>query len=59
MRFIYVYSDCNDVSLYYDLCSRGARVALKIIKNIERYRDAAMSEVEVLEHVNSLDSSRK
>ncbi|KAJ8276303.1 hypothetical protein COCON_G00080550 [Conger conger] len=33
----------------------GARVALKIIKNLERYREAAMSEVEVLEQVNSLD----
>ncbi|XP_064207969.1 dual specificity protein kinase CLK4-like [Anguilla rostrata] len=33
----------------------GARVALKIIKNLDRYREAAMSEVDVLEQVNSLD----
>ncbi|XP_067113287.1 dual specificity protein kinase CLK4-like isoform X3 [Osmerus mordax] len=32
------------------------RVALKIIKNIDRYREAAMSEVEVLEEMNSLDN---
>ncbi|KAJ8387873.1 hypothetical protein AAFF_G00149080 [Aldrovandia affinis] len=38
-----------------DLSKGGARVALKIIKNLERYREAAMSEVEVLEQVNSLD----
>ncbi|XP_071024456.1 dual specificity protein kinase CLK4b isoform X2 [Oncorhynchus clarkii lewisi] len=34
------------------------RVALKIIKNIDRYREAAMSEVEVLEQMNSLDDER-
>uniref|UniRef100_A0A671VDK7 dual-specificity kinase n=1 Tax=Sparus aurata TaxID=8175 RepID=A0A671VDK7_SPAAU len=33
-----------------DHTNDGARVALKIIKNIDRYREAAMSEVEVLEH---------
>ncbi|KAM4621802.1 dual specificity protein kinase CLK4-like isoform 1-T1 [Polymixia lowei] len=37
----------------------GAHVALKIIKNIDRYREAAMSEVEVLEQMNSLDCDRK
>ncbi|KAJ8254633.1 hypothetical protein GJAV_G00195270 [Gymnothorax javanicus] len=37
----------------------GARVAVKIIKNIDRYREAAMSEVEVLEQVNSLDCDRR
>lgn len=38
-------------------CSRDEfRVALKIIKNIDRYREAAMSEVEVLEEMNSLDN---
>ncbi|XP_017329152.1 dual specificity protein kinase CLK4 isoform X1 [Ictalurus punctatus] len=42
-----------------DHTNQGARVALKIIKNIERYRDAAMSEVEVLEHLNTLDKERK
>ncbi|XP_015205091.1 dual specificity protein kinase CLK4b isoform X1 [Lepisosteus oculatus] len=37
----------------------GARVALKIIKNFDRYREAAVSEVEVLEQINSLDCDRK
>ncbi len=40
-------------------CRGGARIALKIIKNIERYRDAAVSEVEVLEQINSLDCDRR
>lgn len=36
-----------------------ARVALKIIKNIDRYREAAMSEVEVLEQLKSLNSDKR
>uniref|UniRef100_A0A6Q2ZAL1 dual-specificity kinase n=2 Tax=Esox lucius TaxID=8010 RepID=A0A6Q2ZAL1_ESOLU len=35
-----------------------SRVALKIIKNIDRYREAAMSEVEVLEQMNTLDNEK-
>ncbi|KAK2849234.1 hypothetical protein Q5P01_009068 [Channa striata] len=42
-----------------DHSNDGARVALKIIKNIDRYREAAMSEVQVLEQLNSLDSDRR
>ncbi|KAG7254998.1 hypothetical protein CRUP_013427 [Coryphaenoides rupestris] len=41
-----------------DHSNGGARLALKIIKNIDRYREAAMSEVEVLEQMNSLDYDR-
>uniref|UniRef100_A0A4W4GR12 dual-specificity kinase n=1 Tax=Electrophorus electricus TaxID=8005 RepID=A0A4W4GR12_ELEEL len=37
----------------------GVKVALKIIKNLDRYREAALSEVEVLEQMNSLDSEKK
>ncbi|XP_020502149.1 dual specificity protein kinase CLK4 isoform X1 [Labrus bergylta] len=37
----------------------GARVALKIIKNIDRYREAAMSEVEVLKQLKSLDLEKR
>uniref|UniRef100_W5KJA5 dual-specificity kinase n=1 Tax=Astyanax mexicanus TaxID=7994 RepID=W5KJA5_ASTMX len=37
----------------------GLRVALKIIKNLERYREAALSEVEVLKQMNSLDSENR
>ncbi|XP_017279671.1 dual specificity protein kinase CLK4 [Kryptolebias marmoratus] len=36
-----------------------ARVALKIIKNIDRYREAALSEVEVLKQLNSLNTDRR
>lgn len=39
--------------------SHGARVALKIIKNIDRYREAAKSEVEVLEQLKTLDSDKR
>uniref|UniRef100_A0A8C2XI39 dual-specificity kinase n=1 Tax=Cyclopterus lumpus TaxID=8103 RepID=A0A8C2XI39_CYCLU len=42
-----------------DHSNDGARVALKIIKNIGRYREAAMSEVEVLEQLKSLDSDKR
>ncbi|XP_048023107.1 dual specificity protein kinase CLK4b isoform X2 [Megalobrama amblycephala] len=40
--------------------SKGStRVALKIIKNIDRYREAAMSEVDVLERIKSLDDEKR
>lgn len=39
--------------------SGGARIALKIIKSNERYREAALSEVEVLEQINSIDCDRR
>ncbi|XP_076021049.1 dual specificity protein kinase CLK4-like isoform X2 [Genypterus blacodes] len=42
-----------------DHSNDGARVALKIIKNIDRYREAAMSEVEVLDRLKSLDSDMR
>lgn len=34
-------------------------MALKIIKNIDRYRDAALSEVQVLEQLKTLDPGRR
>lgn len=42
-----------------DHSNDGARVALKIIKNIDRYREAALSEVEVLKQLKSLDSDKR
>uniref|UniRef100_A0A8C5EMJ0 dual-specificity kinase n=1 Tax=Gouania willdenowi TaxID=441366 RepID=A0A8C5EMJ0_GOUWI len=42
-----------------DHSNDGARVALKIIKNIDRYREAAVSEVEVLEQLKTLDCNSK
>ncbi|KAM9795667.1 dual specificity protein kinase CLK4-like [Neosynchiropus ocellatus] len=42
-----------------DYANDKARVALKIIKNIDRYREAAMSEVEVLTQLKSYDSHRR
>ncbi|KAF0039417.1 hypothetical protein F2P81_007652 [Scophthalmus maximus] len=42
-----------------DHSNDGALVALKIIKNIDRYREAAKSEVEVLEQLRLLDSDKR
>ncbi|XP_073680344.1 dual specificity protein kinase CLK4b isoform X1 [Garra rufa] len=42
-----------------DHSKSNARVALKVIKNIERYREAAMSEIDVLERINSLDEDKR
>ncbi len=53
---VFMYVNDTTVCCY---CRGGARIALKIIKNIERYRDAAVSEVEVLEQINSLDCDRR
>ncbi|XP_036783732.1 dual specificity protein kinase CLK4 isoform X1 [Manis pentadactyla] len=38
-----------------DHVMNGMRVAVKIIKNVGRYREAARSEIQVLEHLNSTD----
>ncbi|KAG7245838.1 hypothetical protein CRUP_027455, partial [Coryphaenoides rupestris] len=37
---------------------RNDRVALKIVKNIERFREAAKSEIAVLREINSLDDDQ-
>ncbi|XP_031454209.1 dual specificity protein kinase CLK4 isoform X2 [Phasianus colchicus] len=36
---------------------RGMHVAVKIVKNVGRYREAARSEIQVLEHLNTMDPS--
>ncbi|XP_050168342.1 dual specificity protein kinase CLK4 isoform X1 [Myiozetetes cayanensis] len=36
---------------------RGMHVAVKIVKNVGRYREAARSEIQVLEHLNNMDPS--
>nr|XP_003217517.1 PREDICTED: dual specificity protein kinase CLK4 isoform X1 [Anolis carolinensis]XP_008103070.1 PREDICTED: dual specificity protein kinase CLK4 isoform X1 [Anolis carolinensis]XP_008103071.1 PREDICTED: dual specificity protein kinase CLK4 isoform X1 [Anolis carolinensis]XP_016846992.1 PREDICTED: dual specificity protein kinase CLK4 isoform X1 [Anolis carolinensis] len=36
---------------------RAVHVAIKIVKNVGRYREAARSEIQVLEHLNTLDPS--
>lgn len=41
------------------LSSNAAHVALKIIKNIDRYREAALSEVQVLEQLKTLDPDNR
>ncbi|XP_053573216.1 dual specificity protein kinase CLK4 isoform X1 [Bombina bombina] len=38
-----------------DLTGGGVRVAVKIIKNVARYREAAQSEVQILEHLTNQD----
>uniref|UniRef100_A0A3P9JU45 dual-specificity kinase n=1 Tax=Oryzias latipes TaxID=8090 RepID=A0A3P9JU45_ORYLA len=39
--------------------NNGELIALKIIKNIDRYREAALSEVEVLKQLNSVDADKR
>ncbi|XP_048717011.1 dual specificity protein kinase CLK4 isoform X4 [Caretta caretta] len=36
---------------------RGMHVAVKIVKNVSRYREAARSEIQVLEYLNTMDPS--
>lgn len=38
---------------------RGERVAVKIIKNIDCFREVAKSEIAVLEEINSLDDDNR
>ncbi|XP_030068638.1 dual specificity protein kinase CLK4 [Microcaecilia unicolor] len=42
-----------------DRLGSDAHVAVKIIKNVDRYREAAKSEIEVLEHLNTQDPKSK
>lgn len=45
-----------DLELYLSFSARaGARVALKIIKNVEKYKEAARLEINVLEKINEKD----
>lgn len=45
---------------YYPLFYRGAaHVALKIIKNVEKYKEAARLEINVLEKINEKDPDNK
>lgn len=45
-----------DLELYPCFSPRaGARVALKIIKNVEKYKEAARLEINVLEKINEKD----
>ena len=41
------------------VCRGGAHVALKIIKNVEKYREAARLEINVLEKINEKDPENK
>lgn len=38
---------------------RGERVAVKVVRNIERFREAAKSEIAVLEEINGLDDDSR
>lgn len=38
---------------------RGERVAVKIMKNIDCFREVAKSEIAVLEEINSLDDDNR
>jgi CDC-like kinase len=42
--------------LFYIISRNGDSVALKIIKNVEKYREAAKLEINVLEKIQEKDS---
>ena len=43
----------------YHIYRGGAHVALKIIKNVEKYKEAARLEINVLEKINEKDPDNK
>lgn len=48
--------DYHFFKLRFILFNRGGRhVAVKIVKNVDRYCEAAQSEIQVLEHLNATD----
>uniref|UniRef100_G3QCD1 dual-specificity kinase n=1 Tax=Gasterosteus aculeatus aculeatus TaxID=481459 RepID=G3QCD1_GASAC len=49
----------NRETFGYRVSARDERVAVKILRNIECFRDAARSEVAVLEEINSLDDDNR
>lgn len=49
----------NRETFAYRVSARDERVAVKILRNIECFRDAARSEVAVLEEINSLDDDNR
>ena len=44
-----------EVSLLPSACRNAENIALKIIKNVEKYREAAKLEIGVLEKINDAD----
>lgn len=54
---------CNIISvgliLSYFFFRGGTHVALKIIKNVEKYKEAARLEINVLEKINEKDQDNK
>lgn len=40
-------------------CRAGSQIALKIIKNLEKYREAAKLEINVLEKISEKDPHKK
>ena len=45
----------HDIHIDQPYSNNNVRIALKIIKNVEKYRDAAMLEIAVLEKINEID----
>lgn len=52
--FIEILVICSQVLLY-DFSEGSAHLALKIIKNVDKYREAAMLEINVLEKLSRKD----
>lgn len=45
--------------MYFFYFRGGSHVALKIIKNVEKYKEAARLEINVLERINERDPENK
>lgn len=57
--FVYMYTFMNCINDYEFRLYREHRMALKIIKNVEKYREAAKLEINVLEKLADVDPDCK
>lgn len=55
MHGLSLFLSIHCVYLFFLFLRDGMHVAVKIVKNVGRYREAARSEIQVLEHLNSTD----
>lgn len=59
MSLLYLQFNSILASHYLMFYRGGAHVALKIIKNVEKYKEAARLEINVLEKINEKDPDNK
>lgn len=59
VRYMFRIWSSHLISSHCDLFRGGVHVALKIIKNVEKYKEAARLEINVLEKINEKDPDNK